>query len=386
MAPIPALWVAASLAHANVVAVGDYKQLPPIVMSTQDEAQRWLGRDVFEAADIRDHRTAPAHFVALTEQFRMHPDSSALPNALVYDGLLRDGPGTADDSRLFTWYRTDWGHDEPVLCVDTGTTDAWVTSVVRGERAKPPQLPFRHDFRVSTSPSNWLKPAGRSLSREHPRGFTASPYRAHATLVELLLRDSGLSGEVRAGTAHTFQGSEADVVILDLVNDEPHWKVNLFTPGLDESSRRLLNVALTQHAVDSIVVGDFEYNARVGGKAFLGQRLMPALRNHLVVDALDIVPVGLAARAAAAQSGVLGGEVEPDANRVVVNQSHFFSMLAGDLSRARHRVVVYSPFITENRLALLEPQLKAVIARDVDVYVVTKATGDRAARDRGAIA
>lgn len=39
MAPIPALWIAASLADKNAVVVGDYKQLPPIVVSEHDLAQ-----------------------------------------------------------------------------------------------------------------------------------------------------------------------------------------------------------------------------------------------------------------------------------------------------------------------------------------------------------
>jgi superfamily I DNA and/or RNA helicase len=77
---MPALWIAASLADANVMAVGDYKQLPPIVISNREETQKWLGRNIFEAAGIRDHRSAPPHFATLTEQFRMHPDISALAN------------------------------------------------------------------------------------------------------------------------------------------------------------------------------------------------------------------------------------------------------------------------------------------------------------------
>ena len=52
MAPIPALWVAASLADANAIVVGDFKQLPPIVLSEHKLAQKWLGRDVFDEAKL----------------------------------------------------------------------------------------------------------------------------------------------------------------------------------------------------------------------------------------------------------------------------------------------------------------------------------------------
>src|SRR5436309_14813269 len=73
MAPIPALWVAASLADRNVIAVGDFKQLPPIVQSNHELALKWLGQDVFRIAGIEsawDRQVPPAHFVALRTQHR----------------------------------------------------------------------------------------------------------------------------------------------------------------------------------------------------------------------------------------------------------------------------------------------------------------------------
>src|SRR5947208_11536049 len=71
MAPIPALWVAASLADRNVIAVGDFKQLPPIVQSDKEFAVKWLGRDVFEIAGMTSahkQRCPPPPFVALKAQ------------------------------------------------------------------------------------------------------------------------------------------------------------------------------------------------------------------------------------------------------------------------------------------------------------------------------
>ena len=40
MAPIPALWVAAAVADANVVVVGDFRQLPPIKHSEHELAEK----------------------------------------------------------------------------------------------------------------------------------------------------------------------------------------------------------------------------------------------------------------------------------------------------------------------------------------------------------
>jgi hypothetical protein len=53
MAPIPALWVVAGLADANVIVVGDFKQLPPIKHSEHPLAEQWLGQDIFRVSGVQ---------------------------------------------------------------------------------------------------------------------------------------------------------------------------------------------------------------------------------------------------------------------------------------------------------------------------------------------
>ncbi|MCP4247108.1 MAG: ATP-binding domain-containing protein, partial [bacterium] len=306
-----------------------------------------------------------------------HPYISAIPNALIYSQLLEDDPSASDDTSLANWYNSAWGHDHPVLLVDTGPVGAWVTSVARGARSS------RLNFLSATI---CVDIAQQLLSDDRPamqiggdrHVFVVCPYRPHAQLLELLLREEGLTDDVLAGTAHSFQGSEADVVILDLVNDEPHWRVAMFMPDRDKDMRRLLNVALTRSRRRLIVVGDFDYIATQAKRAFIGSKLIPFLKErYLCVSALDIVPCGLAARAAKAQSAVLGGDVEPDADRIVVTQEHFYSVLHGDISRSKSRIVIYSAFIAAERLGQLEAPLRAAVERGIRTYVVTKAHSDR---------
>ena len=377
MAPIPALYVAASRADANAVVVGDFKQLPPIVLSDHDIAKKWLGTDIFDKAGLSNPNVPFPYFIKLCEQFRMHPDISAIPNTLVYDNILKDGPETEKDDSLDGWYRKDWGYDNPVLLVDTGSVGAWVTSVARGRGSS--RLNFLSATICVELVEQLLRKNRPKLQEgERPRALLVCPYRPHAKLLSLLLREEGLDGEVIAGTAHNFQGSEADVVILDLVCDEPHWRVGMFIPDLDPTTIRLLNVALTRAKRRLIVVGDFDYISKRAKRAFIGAKLIPFLRSRYPsVDAKDIVPAGLAAKAAKAQSKVLGGEVEPDADRIVVTHEHFYPILRGDLDRAKSRIVVFSAFITTNRLGQIEPQFRAALERGVKIYIVTKAHSNR---------
>ena len=391
MAPIPALWVAASLAETNAVVVGDPKQLPPIVISQTQLAKRWLGRDIFDEVGLTSYAVRKPHLVTLKTQYRMHPEISAIPSTLVYERLLADGMIKLDgnfyapsdgrcDQDLLKWYRDDWGHDCPVLLVNTASVDAWVTSVSRGTRAS------RLNFLSATICVDLAEQLLRDsrpdfLPGDPPRILIICPYRPHAQLLELLLREQNLN-EARAGTVHTFQGSESDVVILDLVNDEPHWRVGMFDPKNDENTRRLLNVALTRPKRRLIIVADFQYISKLSKKAFLGADLIPFLLDrYVLVNALDIVPAGLATRAAKAQASILGGDVEPNATRLVVTQEHFYPMLRGDLTRSKRRVALFSAFITPDRLGQLEPPIRAAVERGVRVYVITKARGDRAKRE-----
>jgi superfamily I DNA and/or RNA helicase len=188
------------------------------------------------------------------------PEISAIPNALVYAGSLVDGDNVGDDSALDGWYQREWGHDAPVLLVDMAPLNAWVTSVKTG-RVGGSRLNFLSAMVSVDIAERLLRPDRPQLPLgERPRVLIGAPYRPQARLVNLLIKDAGIEREVEPGTAHTFQGSEAPVVVFDLVLDEPHRQAGLFDPRRNEDNLRLLNVALTHkfHMHEKLVFIDDE--------------------------------------------------------------------------------------------------------------------------------
>ncbi|NTW99041.1 MAG: AAA family ATPase, partial [Geobacteraceae bacterium] len=356
MASIPALWAAALLAEKNLVIVGDFKQLPPIVLSNNDLTKKWLGRDVFEASGMKAkwvRKETPPYFVPLLEQRRMLPEIAEVAN-LFYDKQLVNAftaPEQYRDYESFTnWYVKDWKFDNPIVLVDTASLNAWVTSVVKNGNSS--RLNFLSATVAVDIAEQLLSPNRPPRMEGVPkRVLIVAPYRAHAKLVTVLLKDfANLQDEVVAGTAHSFQGSEADVVIFDTVVDEPHFRVNLFMPTLDEDLKCLLNVALTRAKFRLFILGDFEYCQKQGRNAFFGKRLIPTLLKRFpCVDARDIVPEGLAARAAKAQMTAMGGKIDPDSERIVVTQEDFYRILSSDTEAANSRIIMYSPFATTDR-------------------------------------
>ncbi|MGB7061935.1 MAG: AAA domain-containing protein [Candidatus Zixiibacteriota bacterium] len=381
MAPIPALWAAALLSEKNLVVVGDFKQLPPIVLSKKELTKNWLGRDIFEVSGLKalwEKGSPPDHFIPLDEQRRMLPEIAEVAN-LFYDGSLRSQHEPIKGYDEFPyWYRTDWPHDNPVVLVDTGSLNAWVTSVVKGGNSS--RLNFL-SATVAVDLAEQLLNPGRHIRAEGApkRILIVAPYRAHAKLVSVLLKQNPeIQDDVISGTAHSFQGSEADAVIFDLVADEPHFRVNLFIPSLDDQIRPILNVGLTRAKFRLFILGDFSYCRTQGKNAFLGKTLLPFLLDFFPrIEASQVIPDGLAARAARAQMTMLGGQIEPDSGRIVVTQADFFRILSSDLSRSSNRIIIYSPFITQDRLAFLMPQLQAAAMRGVSIFLITKSHSER---------
>jgi hypothetical protein len=380
MALIPALWTAALLSIINLI-VGDFNQLPQIVLSNKEVTKKWLGRDIFEVSGMKDlwnKKSYPSYFIPLKEQRRMVPEIRKVANQF-YDGLLEDADKPPNGQKDFLkWYRTNWSYDNPVILVDTASLNAWVTSVVKGGNTS--RLNFLSATVSVDLAEQLLDPERPKRSEGAPkRILIVAPYRAHAKLVRVLLSDlTHIQDEVIAGTVHSFQGSEADVVIFDLMVDEPHFRVNLFMPQLDEQLKCLLNVGLTRAKFRLFILGDFAYCQSLGKKAFLGRSLLPyLLKKFPCISPIDIVPDGLAARVAKSQMTILGGEIEPDSDRVVVMQTDFYRLLSSDLSRAQNRIIIYSPFMTQDRLAFLMPQIQAATKRGVEVFVITKAHQDR---------
>jgi hypothetical protein len=79
LAPIPALWIAARLADANVVVVGDRTQPPPVKQSEHPLADKWLGQHILDPSHLEGtahHGNPPRHFIQLNAGEQNDPHMS----------------------------------------------------------------------------------------------------------------------------------------------------------------------------------------------------------------------------------------------------------------------------------------------------------------------
>jgi hypothetical protein len=297
----------------------------------------------------------------------MHPDISAIVNALVYEGILRDGDSVkkadADDS-LLRWHAKPQYLNVPVTLLDTSALAAWNTGV------DPSRINLLSAFITCELASHMLSNSRPILAAGKPkRILLICPYRPHARLLQLLLPKDGLGDEVAANTVHSFQGSEADVVILDLVVDKPHFRTNLTTRVFNENITRLLNVAMTRAKRRLVIVGDFAWLHAKSGGAFVGGTLLPWLQ-----EKYEVLPAQLPLMTCrATNSSALESQT-------IIPSKDVRRLFAEDVANLRRRIVLYSPSLCLDAVEATCATLRSTASRGIGTFVVCRPIAEYGAR------
>lgn len=397
MASIPALWCAGYFAESSIVIVGDFLQLPPIVMAETPAAQKWLGKDIFYHSGMqeraKDKESCPDNFVMLNDQFRMEADIADVANMYYGEyGGLRSNDVDVNENRVqerkkfYEWYpgkRTK----SNIHLIDTESLHAWVTGVPQGRghsrlNCFSAAVDVDLAFKLLENKLNTLD-ATTATATEKASVLIVAPYKPHIArinqLIELEYRNRGFQenlGYIRAGTIHSFQGSEADIVIFDLVIDEPHWKANLFMTDKDtnENLRKMFNVAITRAKFKLYIVGNFAYCQKRAKNNALSELLDKLINvDHLVkADAKKILP-GLSF----SRQEEFSLDKKLASKHIICREEAFNDYFLADIKAFKKRLIIYSPFITESRLGMLLPFLVDAINAGKQIIVVTKALSDR---------
>ena len=128
-----------------------------------------------------------------------------------------------------------------------------------------------------------------------------APYKPHIELIKKLIKDefeNRLIGEdeskkynyIKAGTVHSFQGEEADIVIFDLVVDAPHRRANLFNNFADsnEELKKMFNVAITRAKYQLFIVGNFSFCMKYAQNNALSDLLSYLTKKYKPIDAVTV--------------------------------------------------------------------------------------------------
>lgn len=311
MALLPTVIYAAGLARRAVVYIGDFRQLPAVVLSDQEIARRWLRQDVFTLHGVGEalsnHRDLP-YLVALNEQHRMDKAICDVVNTLFYA-----------DSPLITMVDTT---ERPSNAFPSGAllyvdTSQWGSYTERGPRGTSKVNPLH---------ATAITAIVKKLSESGDSGVgVTTPYRPQVTLLQETVAKAGIGADIMIDTIHRYQGSERPIMILD-VSDAPGTPTSQFMQArsLDEDGARLLNVAITRAKKQVIVVvntANFKPNRAVTERS-LSRKLVDYLQRN-------------------------GQELRLDQVVATATGNALWDQIAHDVQSAPHEVHVAMPEITD---------------------------------------
>ena len=366
MAPLPMIFYAASLSRSRVMAVGDFKQLPPIAMNNDSKlVTRWLRRDIFEEAGVvssveRDE--GDARMVMLREQHRMDPRICRLINEFVYDGLLEDGQTVQNfpnETGLFP---------EPAvatLLVDTSDKHPWCSK------------PARSSSKINLIHATLAVALAREASKSTSNVAIIAPYRDQAKLIRKIIQDQKLES-IQASTVHRFQGREIDTVIFDVTDSDP------LPPRWFESndSRKLVNVALSRAKRKLVIIANRDYV-----KNKLKGQLVDKVIDHIAsaggaVASSKFLPEGLVLKDPTAPLSPVDRARLDELTLASFDEISFYPAFCADLESSKSLVEVFSPFATRRRASFLAGYLRELIRRRIAVTLYTRPPSDQFDKER----
>lgn len=211
--------------------LGDPRQLTSITTTSTERACRWLRPNPFALAGIDKPSDAGGRCVLLLEQHRMAPPIRELVSEFFYEGVLRDGrvPGPGK----LVWY-------------DSSITPARATTAMTG-------LSYSRENLIHRGIVAHLL---RTLTESHPdaRKLVLCPFRAQK---EAYLHEANTNRipNTRFATVHAAQGTESDIVILDLVVAPGRGRSRFLSERSNQELANLLNVAISRARQQLIIVG-----------------------------------------------------------------------------------------------------------------------------------
>lgn len=232
-------------ARQRLLVFGDFRQLPPVVLSTTDIAKNMLGRDTFSSTGITDQVDrggTPQATTMLRVQYRMKDEIQDVVNGLAYNGRLVNGRRDTDATRVAS----------ALELVDCSSLNSHVLR----------DGPARSRSRCNIGSAVVTAAVAADAVDRGEKVVVITPYRAQVRLISAALAEIPRTKRPQVATVHRFQGSEAETVIIDLVEGAPMDRPSPLLAAGDDSPLRLINVAMSRARDRLVVIADRRYLTR----------------------------------------------------------------------------------------------------------------------------
>lgn len=252
MLALPSLIALSSNVKKRIILVGDFMQLSPIALTTDE----LLVENVFDMSGINiedDHHKA---MFPLLNQRRSQEKIVDLINSTFYKNKLV-------------------AHNKEIDTI--AKVPPFQKSVIAMKDVKDGSLRFtkggtRQNMKNATVVMDILDKYYQLSGNEDFSIGIITPYRGQVSLLYKLLSErlypDEFMGRIKIGTIHTFQGSECDVIIYDVVDrrlQEDGKKSRIGKIYAGKEGEHLLNVAISRAKHKLIIVGEADFIRNVPG-------------------------------------------------------------------------------------------------------------------------
>ena len=259
MLSIPNLLALASNISKRIIIVGDFQQLSPISLVPDP----WLKKDVFAYCGIDEqHKTHPGLHMLLNQQ-RSQKTIVDIINDAFYDSQLIAEKTAADDI-------INVGPASGAIVARKHIEDGAVRFTKGGTRQNKANaeavVEILDDYEATSN-------------HEFSIGII-TPYVGQTQLIRALVKArhyrEDFNKRLRIGTVHTFQGSESDVIIFDIVDCGKRERSDKSSVGRiygGKDGEHLMNVAVSRAKHKLLVVGDVLYMCNPEGNTITDKTL-----------------------------------------------------------------------------------------------------------------
>lgn len=268
------------------ILIGDYKQLPAVVVQSDESAL--VKSESLNAIGIHSHKESLFERLyrweqkqgreqfcdMLTRQGRMHPDISDFPSRYFYQGKLGVIP--------LEHQREEWNCEDVSSC----DFDRMVAlkrfaffPVEKKERLTSNKINPEEAVVVGEIITSWLKHQKEPINIGNAIGII-TPYRSQIAMIrkELQRREIPDSAKIVIDTVERFQGGQRDLMIYSCCMNDPY-QLNFLSNTIQEEGMtidRKLNVALTRARKQMFVVG----NPRILVRDQIYRRMLDHIRER----------------------------------------------------------------------------------------------------------
>ncbi len=361
MAPMPMVYWAASKVKKGITIVGDFKQLPPICVSNDDIAKKWLGRSIYQQLNIDSLEKAKSFTNLLKIQYRMHPDISEIPNREIYGGLLED-----DENVINNIFKDPVSGISALCLIDTSLHNPWCSQFESGGR---------FNLISAILCVRLCEKIAKSLEEGGSIGII-TPYSKQASLIQKIINDTPSLSQIeniRVSTVHSFQGGDETVIIFDSLEGEGAKKWSLINEDNNtDGAKLLLNVALTRAKKKLYIISNTRYIfENFKDDSFFVKTLKHFTKKGCVVKSTELMSDLRDENFEFWIEKLHSLKDRPDNLGIQYDDEEFWPSFHNDLANAKKEVVIFSPFITKERFGKLHLIFDQLVAKGINLYLVT---------------